>query len=981
MESFISEDLSTFRSITKRAIENAYPEGEIRVKGTTNSIEGPSKNTLTSRTVSDFLNSDALYRSFKFSGQFNSQSVESSLNGLLIGGAETAVSISVNNSDENGGSDLLVLDPNSLSSDPDSAIVLRGGPAFSEILASSVVSRNGSDQFVRNALSNATARMNGYLLSTESRGLSSTSIDGNVHDSTYNYVTGVELTGALGRDVATGADMSAEELGWHKDRLRLLNDSGIVEDSGNLVNGFTFDIPNDVSNLRQTSQSYGGNFTTSLVNQDIIQSNDSTVAYLAPALIELLLYLSSDDSGISIRCNTGVSSQIVSSNDVYNINSSTTGMYVLDHVFGRAVDITQISRRNGQDSVNFYNNGDGVSGSSFRIGFELLMEELNIIGMSHPYLLPDSISVHPDLATEYEVSDDGFELGESALRIRYPGLRNVDFHSNSSQHRNHIHLSFGAYRSGIYSGPGVLALEAGGRESTIDFSDGHADALPQIEGSYVLIGDLFEDPRLNVSYKNSQGTSLSAQEVFDLLRGTVCSDEAAAIFTAIAERETNFRPAAFNPQARISGSTSGSTQQRVITPNDFVLKGEEAKQQQDIRGVTSLYINNSPTSSQVALPASEIPGWDCSGFIYWIAYQLGIYFKNVGGRWQLTTNSSENADWSLTNTIADIMRDAGELFTLSDGSADVQRALDTKGALLVYPWTDKDTRLPTTPGASNGTAGHVGISIGDGSQIINAANTQSGLKLSPAKASNAYQYPDGTYKWTHVGYFPGINYSENVNLVDAGSVTGDWSVTLWQINMLAHGSKDFSFFFPNSGTRSGWKLAYKDWSQEGVTTFDNFKISAGVAGNNYRSRTPGYSDTEMYRYLSDEVLTPINQPFMLYKVITDVTPNGVLTEDQKLGLNAESAYYFFPWGDYGGGPDYGWISNVDFQTAIEVYESSTGKSKTVLRDWVLRMFETSGSSSKSAQYAENWVNGWYYEVRWSNGWQPSDPVRRTIINY
>jgi len=976
MTSFSADNLVTFGSLTRKVVENTYPKGEIKAKATTNSVEGPYKNSLSGSTQADYLSGHGIYRSAKYGLLDGLNSTESTFDGIIVGGAENAVTLRSNNSDENAEGGISLLSEDSLSADPKSAIVKTRGAAQAALMAS--IAKSGQDQVLKNSIARAMARLNGAI-SSEGTSLSATSIDGNIHDGTYNYITGVELTGAVGRDIALGSTMSEQELGWHRDRLRVLNDTGIVEDSENLVNGFAFDIPNDIANLRQTEQSYGGSFSTSQVSQDLINGTSSSVAYLAPALIELLIYLSSDDSGISIKCNTGVSSQIVSSNDVYNINGSTVGMYVLDHVFGRAVDITNISRRNGQDSVNFNNNGGGVSGSTFRVGFELLMEELNIIGMSHPYLLPDSISVHPDLATEYEITDDDFELGNSPLRVRYPGLANVDFHSGISEHRNHIHLSFGAYRSGIYSGPGVLALEANGLDSSVDFSDGHLDALPQIEGTYVLVGDIFSNPRLNTSYRNSQVTSLSAQEVFDLLRGTVCSDEAAAIFTAIAERESNFRPAAFNPQARISGSTSGSSGESFVTPNSFIAKGQEALGQQSSRGY-SLYISNSPTAADVAKPASQISGWDCSGFIYWIAYQLGIYFKQVGGRWQLTNIASENADWSTTNTIRDIMVDAGNLFTLDNGTPDVETALNTPGAILVYPWTDRDTNLPVSPGASNGVSGHVGISMGNGYQIINAANSIDGLKLSDATAS-AYKYIDGTYKWTHVGYFPGVNYSDNIESSQSGSVTGDWSATMWQINMLAHGDKDFSFFFPNNGTQYGWKLAYDEWLDEGISNFEQFLTAAGNAGNNYRANVSGYELSEMYRYLSDEILIPVNQAFMLYKIITGTTPNGVLTEDQKLGLDPQSSYYFFAWGDYGGGPDYGWISNVDFQTAVEVYEASTGKSKTVLRDWVLEMFNTAGASSKSSQYAQNWVNGWYYEVIYSGGWQPQGPVRRTIINY
>ena len=127
--------------------------------------------------------------------------------------------------------------------------------------------------------------------------------------------------------------------------------------------------------------------------------------------------------------------------------------------------------------------------------------------------------------------------------------------------------------------------------------------------------------------------------------------------------------------------------------------------------------------------------------------------------------------------------------------------------------------------------------------------------------------------------------------------------------------------------------------------------------------------------------SPLNQAYALYTTITGLPAPNVFSEDQKLGQSTSEGRIFEPWGEYSGGPPYGWISDLDFSTAVQVYESVSGKPREQLRDWVLEMFSLSDSTA--ANYAENWVLGYFYGVDYSpgSGCVSSTPTQRTVIEY
>jgi hypothetical protein len=185
---------------------------------------------------------------------------------------------------------------------------------------------------------------------------------------------------------------------------------------------------------------------------------------------------------------------------------------------------------------------------------------------------------------------------------------------------------------------------------------------------------------------------------------------------------------------------------------------------------------------------------------------------------------------------------------------------------------------------------------------------------------------------------------------------GDWSGGMFQCNLLpaANGSKTYNIPLPSPVEIKGWQIAYKDWQKDGVNLSNFNSICLPKAKELEKGDRWNLFDSRMW--------IPINQAYIVYTVACGQTFTGT-----KLGLTPESGYIFSAWGDYGGGPPFGFLSNLKFSTARDLY-ISTGKTEQQLKDWVLKMFQTSGKGSKSAPYAEKWVQGYEFKVSYSGGW-------------
>lgn len=995
MSNYSLNDLSSSLSLTQSFMQQNYAGGEVRVNKTSGSanMNKASSNSLSSRTVSDYLNGNFMNRKPLLSMVSYKKYLHSSLNSQLIGGAEIGHGYNTANDEINP--NLTVIDPNSTNYNPNGMQKLTGGAAFAELMRSSIVSRNLASDLVAGAIDS----VNSSYIASRNDGVM---VAGSSHDrDTYTF-NNIELVGGSPRPetggIALQSAMSAEEIGWLSDRARTLKEYGIVEDDDVLTDGFDFDLPDGLKNLNQNfGVNNTGRYTEQVLDQTI-QLSGAQRAYLAPALIELLLYLGSDESEIRIRCRTGAGGSVTSEEFGANVDNLADNSMVNDHVFGRAVDVISVTRVNGEGgSTNLPNSGSSLG--IYRSAFELLMDELNKIGLTHPYLLPDSICVHSGLRAELEIDDGAFEVSNASVRQRYPGLKYVDFIA-SDYATGYIHLSFGSGRCGVYSGPGVLAIGNNGETSglTVDLSSGTDSATVSLDGQSLGLASSFTNSKFNTAFVGDMANqSLSPDEVFSLLLN-VMQPEAAAIFCAIAVREGGLRPGAFNPDNWADNDLplplavnpySFETANTVSTPPgvSFPLIAT-AQSFYDIARTILDYPNpeNRYDNSGGGHPnAAEVENWtaadtfDCSGLVFWAAYKVGIAI-NLGQRKvervsDVQSISSGGWDWSYTEHIAELMNIFGTKFVDSSGATiigtdiplpDYDRVWNTPGAVLVRGPED----IP-------GQGGHVVIAKGDGTRtIVHAAGSEVGLIEQTLSEESMYNY------W-HCGLIPGMYTGSGSADIGSGGGTGltysvsdiglhgDWSVGMFQVNVLPNANGQTEFFLPSPSpgqTVTGWKIGLANWQSYGTTTAATAGAKMASLYKPYKTQR-NHSDAvnSLISEVDERAWVPLNQAYMLYRVATNRQPSLVMAEDEKAGRDYE--YIYEPWGDYPGGPTYGFISNVRFSAAVEIYERNTTGTRADLTDWTLAMFENAyrrnGDPSPAKEHAQDWVSGTIFKSRYS----------------
>lgn len=995
MSNYSLNDLSSSLSLTQSFMQQNYAGGEVRVNKTSGSanMNKASSNSLSSRTVSDYLNGNFMNRKPLLSMVSYKKYLHSSLNSQLIGGAEIGHGYNTANDEINP--NLTVIDPNSTNYNPNGMQKLTGGAAFAELMRSSIVSRNLASDLVAGAIDS----VNSSYIASRNDGVM---VAGSSHDrDTYTF-NNIELVGGSPRPetggIALQSAMSAEEIGWLSDRARTLKEYGIVEDDDVLTDGFDFDLPDGLKNLNQNfGVNNTGRYTEQVLDQTI-QLSGAQRAYLAPALIELLLYLGSDESEIRIRCRTGAGGSVTSEEFGANVDNLADNSMVNDHVFGRAVDVISVTRVNGEGgSTNLPNSGSSLG--IYRSAFELLMDELNKIGLTHPYLLPDSICVHSGLRAELEIDDGAFEVSNASVRQRYPGLKYVDFIA-SDYATGYIHLSFGSGRCGVYSGPGVLAIGNNGETSglTVDLSSGTDSATVSLDGQSLGLASSFTNSKFNTAFVGDMANqSLSPDEVFSLLLN-VMQPEAAAIFCAIAVREGGLRPGAFNPDnwadndlplplavnpysfetANTVSTPPGVSFPLIATAQSFY---DTARTILDYPNPENRYDNSGGGHPN----AAEVENWtaadtfDCSGLVFWAAYKVGIAI-NLGQRKvervsDVQSISSGGWDWSYTEHIAELMNIFGTKFVDSSGATiigtdiplpDYDRVWNTPGAVLVRGPED----IP-------GQGGHVVIAKGDGTRtIVHAAGSEVGLIEQTLSEESMYNY------W-HCGLIPGMYTGSGSADIGSGGGTGltysvsdiglhgDWSVGMFQVNVLPNANGQTEFFLPSPSpgqTVTGWKIGLANWQSYGTTTAATAGAKMASLYKPYKTQR-NHSDAvnSLISEVDERAWVPLNQAYMLYRVATNRQPSLVMAEDEKAGRDYE--YIYEPWGDYPGGPTYGFISNVRFSAAVEIYERNTTGTRADLTDWTLAMFENAyrrnGDPSPAKEHAQDWVSGTIFKSRYS----------------
>jgi hypothetical protein len=173
--------------------------------------------------------------------------------------------------------------------------------------------------------------------------------------------------------------------------------------------------------------------------------------------------------------------------------------------------------------------------------------------------------------------------------------------------------------------------------------------------------------------------------------------------------------------------------------------------------------------------------------------------------------------------------------------------------------------------------------------------------------------------------------------------TGDFSVGMFQINLLpkAHGDKTFYLKYnasgqPEDSTALGYKLAYS------IDSDNNPKTLADKVQNQATQAT-----------VDRRVWIPYNQVWML-----GVTAVGSVEVAKRAKTNEPiDRYIFRPWGDYGTEIIPGFIFKTKFSTALSVYLNRGGIDAN-LRKWIRTNIP---QESRAYKYIEGWMGGAVYK--------------------
>ena len=531
--------LADSSSFVNTIFNDYYPGGKSPVKNTSAALAPPVLGrTLSTVTVSSMINGDIFSRHPKYATKALSTSVSTSLNTLITGGASIA-SESFNQPVNN---------PETQYESEDS-IKLTGAAAYNRIIAESIAGKNLGMSFVEESISNMQEiELERYL--GEEGGTGPSTETGTVNPS-------AEMQSAGSRDVALVSQLSEEEKSWFQERLALLQSkySSIIGDKSK-INGFSFDIPDQwaggplaIGNGTDTffPDAIVRRSTGERILSDEFIKSPAANAYICPALIELLLLLHEKNYYIGGSLDAGRSPQKYYDKAVQDGEKET---YLSDHTFGRAIDIFRVGRLNSSDIIEL---GTVPPKERYDSAVQILIEALADVPQ---YLMPDLIVVSSDLQSDYGTVS-GNEPMTAPIKLNKPYLEYVNFHA-ASDHRNHIHLSFSGMRSGRYVGPGGAMVISGTQLS----SQGTSSSGSGVGSSYTdSSGRTYVDEfgfstltplvstNIEKNYYGNWGASLTRLDVFNMLRTTGFSDEAAAIFAAIIARESGGSPTSCNPNA------------------------------------------------------------------------------------------------------------------------------------------------------------------------------------------------------------------------------------------------------------------------------------------------------------------------------------------------------------------------------------------------------------------------------------------------
>lgn len=529
--SFNNAALADSASFATSLHADFFPGGKTPVKNTSASVSRPMVGqTLSARTLSDVINGDAFFRSPKYAVAAMNKSVSSSLNTLITGSGSIASAGNQENPN------VKVINPESQRED-EATSTLTGGAAINRIIANSLSGKNFSGSFVASSIAN---------MQQISVGNYGTQTSGTTADpSTESGVPSTEAQSGGMRNVALFSQMTEQEKGWYQERVDVLRSK---YPSTFVSTSFKFDIPNKYADegitVRNGEDTYFPDAIVGdserIISKDIILETPTDInAYVAPALIELIIFL--HEKGVVI---TG---QFSAGRELTKEPNNEGNVWLSDHTSGRAVDIFSVGKINN-DSINLNN---GVSRDIYDGALTILLDAL---AEAPQHLLPDLLCIHQDYALNYGIAQNGNDdASTNTFKISRPWLEYVNFFADNrdNNHTNHIHLSFSGMRAGIYTGPGGAMTPAG-----IVPDEGTNGEIPPgymidpIDGGLIPIPTVVApSSNLTTNYYGRWGENIGRDAVYELLHTTVCGKETAAIFSAITVRESGGgNPTSCNPK-------------------------------------------------------------------------------------------------------------------------------------------------------------------------------------------------------------------------------------------------------------------------------------------------------------------------------------------------------------------------------------------------------------------------------------------------
>jgi len=535
-------NVSSSQSIVSEFFSRNYPNGQRIVKGTTDYRSGAiaGRKTLTSQATENTSSLNNFFRNpLNLLGQ-KSKLIQSSYGNILTSGIETVYS---------QGASVSVRDQ----SDPEGQRVLTGSLASNQILLDAGATTNASLDYLGNdvaLLSQLANASSDVATAGVTFGLNGEAYPHSNHTSVPN----AGQVSAGSRMILLESTFGPGEKQWYLDRARVLqgisNSDGIAAfgSSSSLVNGFDFDIENGRQNINVHSTYVPGFSSANVDIPDEVINASMQKAYIAPVIIEFMIYMNSDNTDIFFTGNPGL--QRAGNPDIQgsNLTPLEDGDTVSAHVMGRALDIGGVTNRDGtRGKLNFAQSGETVE--VYRQALEIFLDELNTLGASRPDLIPDLIMIHDDLATIYGLNSSGLEDAATYVKQQYPNLLYVNFGTDGA-HNNHIHISFAPQRSGVYVGPGGAL---GGAPSVSAANGGNTG----VDGPYYAdtiiapsstVFEVYGNSVYTKNYATTPSDTMTKEQIAKLLYATCMSLEAACIFVAVVTRESNLTPYVINPR-------------------------------------------------------------------------------------------------------------------------------------------------------------------------------------------------------------------------------------------------------------------------------------------------------------------------------------------------------------------------------------------------------------------------------------------------